>query len=201
MAIPLVVDGNTYNYPEQGDVGYATQATAWANAVTGAVATAETNIAALQAVPVKAYAEYTTTAGQSIPNNTATIINFGTLVTDTDSAVTTGASWHFTVPTGKGGRYLISAIVTTNTTQAGAVPGTLLLEVFKNGSLLADVYRLQMANSVFGATSSASGMTIVNVVATDTLDVRFTQSSGAGAGAVALNATAAVNRITIEGPF
>ncbi len=196
MAIPLVVDGNTYSYPEQGDVGLATQATGWANAITGAVATAETNIAALQAVPVRAYAEYTTTAAQTYTNTAFTIANFGTLVTDTDSAVTTGASWKFTCPTGKGGRYLVSAVVTVvfpNATQIDLVPA-----VFKNGSELVRGAEVGVLTGTLSSNEGAVITTLVNLVPTDFINMQVYQASGANrvATAVATN-----NRITIEGPF
>jgi len=51
---------------------------------------------------------YQSTAGQAIPgSNTITIIDYGTKVIDTHSAVTTGASWVFTAP--KRGYYHVSA--------------------------------------------------------------------------------------------
>ena len=37
MAIPLTVNGVPFSYPQQGDVGYAAQATAWAQAITNGV--------------------------------------------------------------------------------------------------------------------------------------------------------------------
>lgn len=43
-------------------------------------------------------ARYATNAGQNIPNNTATRVDFEDISYDTHSAVTTGASWVFTAP-------------------------------------------------------------------------------------------------------
>src|SRR3989304_3585101 len=43
-------------------------------------------------------ARYTTAAGQSIPNNSNTVIDFGTKDFDYTGSVTTGASWKFTAP-------------------------------------------------------------------------------------------------------
>jgi hypothetical protein len=37
MSIPLVVNGITFNYPTNGEVGWGTQATGWANAITNGV--------------------------------------------------------------------------------------------------------------------------------------------------------------------
>lgn len=43
-------------------------------------------------------ARYTSAAGQSIPNGTGAVVDFGTKDYDTHGAVTTGASWRFTAP-------------------------------------------------------------------------------------------------------
>lgn len=50
--------------------------------------------------PYRITAEAYSTAGQSIPNNTATIVNFGTKTAgfDDKGAITTGAGWRFTAP-------------------------------------------------------------------------------------------------------
>ncbi len=194
MAIPLVVDGNTYNYPEQGDVGYATQATAWANAVTGAVATAETNIAALQAVPARLYVEYTSNAGQTYVTAATTVANFEDVVTDTDSAVTIGAAWHFTVPAGKAGRYLCQATVELI---AGAAALQLAGAFYVNGA--EKVYRVnqQLGTAVAGS-YSAFCTSWINLTVGQTVDFRVELVNTANRNATT---TASRNRITIEGPF
>lgn len=47
-----------------------------------------------------------------VTNNTYPMhINFSTKIRDTDNAVTTGASWSFKCPVGKGGLYMVSAVV------------------------------------------------------------------------------------------
>jgi len=52
---------------------------------------------------------YQRNTGYTMPNNSDTIIDFDDLIVDTHSAVTTGASWKFEVPAGKGGQYYVSA--------------------------------------------------------------------------------------------
>lgn len=135
------------------------------------------------------YAEYTSNAGQSIPNAAAvTIVNFEDLSTDTDSAVTVGASWKFTVPASpdsKAGRYLITTAVTPS-----AAMTTAFLRVYKNGSLVKTLIngRTTLANDTIG------GSCVLNLAASDYVDVRIGHSS---AGAVTLSATADQNRIEI----
>lgn len=60
-------------------------------------------------LPTKVIAVYTDTSGAAPSGGS---INYGTMIIDTDSAVTTGAGvWKFVVPVGKGGYYQISASV------------------------------------------------------------------------------------------
>jgi len=153
--------------------------------------------AATYQITGQCFAEYNTTAAQSISNNAAAaIINYGTVVTDTDSAVTVGASWKFTVPANKGGRFLVSACATLNTGQTGTTPWILGLYVYKNGSLVQTLLdqRPGIANL---ANSCVAGSAIVNCSAADFLDVRIIQGS-TGGGAINLQNIAAGNRITIQ---
>src|SRR5216684_1743269 len=54
-----------------------------------------------------------TAADQSIPNNTTTIVVFGTVERDTDSGYNSGTG-RYTVPAGKGGDYLVTCLTTWN---------------------------------------------------------------------------------------
>lgn len=144
------------------------------------------------------YAEYNTTAGQSIPNNASTVINYATLVTDTDSAVTTGAAWKFTVPTNKGGIYLVAANATLSAPFAGTTPFTLVLQLLKNAGEVARLYfNVSTANIGAASFDAAEGSTLVNCVPGDTLTIGIIQSSTAGA-AIALSTISFENRITIK---
>lgn len=126
-----------------------------------------------------------TTAGQSIPNAAATIVVFGTVETDTDSAYASGTG-RFTVPTGKGGQYNISGQIAWN----GALTTTTVLSIFKNA---AAVKTAQEVNPGAGASINVEATLVL--AAGDIIDVRATQSSGAGA---ALNVTAALNYLSIK---
>jgi hypothetical protein len=91
--------------------GTASTLTATATLATGSVSGAISTLATCAAI-------YHRNATQSIPRNVQTVVNFDILEVDTDSAVTTGAAWHFTVPAGKGGLYHIAfrVVLTVNAT-------------------------------------------------------------------------------------
>jgi hypothetical protein len=127
--------------------------------------------------PATIVARYATNAGQSIPNNAVTIVDFGTLVYDTHSAVTTGAAWHFHAPVN--GYYAISAEVmfeATNTWVDGEYSD---LEFYKNGVQLStpDVKTNYPASG--GQYMQLGGSDIIYLAANETLDVRVYQGSGA----------------------
>ena len=60
------------------------------------------------------YPAFSVTAeGATIPNNAITLVAFDTEIFDTDNAFNT-STYEFTVPTGKGGKYIIGANCRTN---------------------------------------------------------------------------------------
>lgn len=128
-----------------------------------------------------------TAAGQSIPSGAATIVVFGTVGRDTDSAYN-NATGRYTVPAGKGGDYLISSSVSWN-----AAPGNQpVIAIYKNAA--------QHLATVPGALTpgGASGMFIstpVNLAAGDIVDIRVSQTTG---GAVTLAVNAAINFFTLK---
>lgn len=134
-------------------------------------------------------AVYTTAAGQSFSTGVQSIVNFGTSETDTAAAVTTGASWKFTVPSGKAGRYFIAAAATFS----GAIAsGTTSLQLFKNGSAVRTLWR---SAGAIPSTTMLSGHTLIDLAAADFIDVRLSQASG---GSVSLTASALENYISIH---
>lgn len=134
-------------------------------------------------------AEYNTAAAQSIVTATNTIINFDHKVTDTDNAVTTGASWVFTVPTGKGGDYDVSAAICF-ATAPGTNPN---LYVYKNGSAYAILWDI-VYSAAGGAAGAVGDTTLTGLVAGDTIQIKGNHNHGSN---VALTANAFQNRITI----
>lgn len=196
MALPLTIDAVTYDYPEQGDVGYAAQATNWAQAATNAIAAAETNITTLQtavtALQTKAYIEYTSTSGQSFTTSLAAVVDFANLVHDTSGLVTTGASWHFTAP--RTGNYVVAVNITFNTT--GTTANTrFYLGVLVNGVEAADLFEATITppSSTF---MCLAGSTILYLAAGDTVAAQALQGSGSGKSL--MTTPASKNRITIK---
>lgn len=122
------------------------------------------------------------TAGQTLTNNANTIINFPQADVDTDSAVTTGSNWRFTVPVNKGGLYWIysSAGVT------GAGNGQVSLLLLHNGANTAQGFANGVSTSVFGTDCGA----LMNLAAGDTVQVAMYSTTGNGstlyAGAVSI---------------
>jgi hypothetical protein len=140
------------------------------------------------------HARYTTAAGQSISSSTGvTIVDFDTLVDDTNAAVTTGAAWHFTAPIA--GRYLVVACVDFVTTTTWALTERAILDVFVNGSVYSQLRRMSNLDSS-GTTAIVGlmGSDTVVLAAGDTLDIRVSQNSGA---ALALSASGLANRVSI----
>jgi len=72
----------------------------------------------------------TLTSQQSISQNVWTKIQFNTVEFDTDSAYDNSTNYRFTVPTGKGGKYFFSFVVTMNNQFA-----YVQTRLYKNGSV------------------------------------------------------------------
>lgn len=127
----------------------------------------------------------TTAAGQSIPSATTTIVVFGTVERDSDSAYN-ASTGRFTVPAGKGGDYAISSAImwATSPTPNGT------LSIYKNGAVVREV-----APQTAAASDTYGIACILNLAAGDILDVRVTQGSGAP---VALTATAVRNFFSLK---
>jgi hypothetical protein len=252
VAIPLTVNGSTFQYPQQGDKGYAGQATSWAQALTngclqlggsytllsdinlsafgilapyftsktanpaatgflrlartdalkfrnnansadlaGLGLNAQDNLTANGAqLDGQCMAQYQSNAGFSVPTGVFTIVNFASIVRDTDSAVTTGANWKFIVPAGKGGDYLITSNVRFSGLTANT--GILQLAIFTGGFVAVAGASTDTAN---GATNGVSVAGVVNVAAGQTIDVRAFQSQGSNRS---LTTTFSDNNISIK---
>jgi hypothetical protein len=122
-----------------------------------------------------------TAAGQSIANGaTEAIVVFGTSEVDTDSGYNAGTG-RYTIPTGKGGHYVIGAQIAYNT----APTGTCTCSVYKNAALLK---KTQFIAPGAGQTIPVS--TDLVLAAGDIIDIRTLHGNGAPQN---LTATAALN--------
>lgn len=132
---------------------------------------------------------YNSNAGQSIPNNATTVVNFEDTILDTDSAVTIGAGWNFTVPSGGAGVYDIQAAVGFSNISVGN-SGRLQITIRINGSAaVSDEQQIADAGR-----QSVDTATHASLAVSDTVDVTIAQSNG---GARTLDANAFFNRISI----
>lgn len=127
-----------------------------------------------------AFARYKVSSTKTINNATATIINYDTSVFDTDSAVTTGASWKFTVPASHDGYYLVVATAYFQSSASWTAGETAYLELYKNNALA-----FRIGQRFIHATATlpmfVQGVGLISLVATDYIDVRVYQNSGASA--------------------
>jgi len=137
-------------------------------------------------------ARYTTNAGQSINSGAATIVDFEDSSIDTDSAVTVGAAWRFTCPTGKGGIYHVEADVTYAST-AWAASNVAQLFLYKNGALYSVLRRKTMEGAVT-LYNNIHGSDTISLAAGDYIDIRTSQNTG---GAVALHTDGLNNHVSI----
>lgn len=126
-----------------------------------------------------------TAAAQAIVSATTTIVVFGTVELDTDSAYNSGTG-RYTIPTGKGGHYLITANIGVNGT-----PNNAVVFAFKNA---VELKRLgHYAGATVPAATQVGGSTIVNLVAGDVIDIRVSAT-----GAWNLTGTATENYFAIK---
>ena len=125
---------------------------------------------------VSCSASYGTSAGQSIPNTTDTIIVYGTLNHDTDAAFSS-ATGNFIVPAGKGGKYLMINAVTYSGFTAGA-SNFLYSTLEKNGAYFQHPVTFKPQNGVNHSWGFLFS-TIISAAAGDILRVRTHQSTGA----------------------
>lgn len=143
-------------------------------------------------------ARYVTTgAGQQFTNSTTVVVDFGTLVYDDGGHVTTGAAWRYDAEVD--GLYGVKAATLFASTTAWALgeAGSLLL--YKNGALYSVLARVDSINSAATAQFMMLwGSDDVSLVAGDYIDIRLSQTSGAGAGFLSLHADANFNRVAIS---
>lgn len=135
-------------------------------------------------------ARYSTSAGQSIPNNTATIVEFGSKSFDSHNAVTTGP-WKFTAMVS--GKFRVSSMILFTSGGGWAAGEFVELMLYKNGSKYSDLnnYFCEAAHSTF---VPVAGTDVIELVAGDYIDVRCRQNSGAS---LALNANGQNNHVEI----
>lgn len=159
------------------------------------LASLERRIGALErqerSVPVVAV--YTTTAGQSIPHDTLTVVNFGSEVVDTHKAVSTGAAWRFVAPLA--GNYHVWAALLFAATAAWAEHERAILYLHKNGLLYSVLdFAVGLDSSAAATTKHVGGGDVVPLAAGDAIQIRVNQNSG---DTLALTTVAGYSHISI----
>lgn len=145
-------------------------------------------------IPSTVVARYSTAAGQSIANNPIppAIVNFGTLVRDPFSRVTTGAAWKFTA--NATGDYGVSASIIYAASTAWADTEAGYLALYLNNALYSYLHRKDSYGSASSVFMMLSGMDTIYLVPGDFIDIRAFQNTG---GALALLNDATFNYVNI----
>lgn len=125
---------------------------------------------------------YSSNSGQSIPNNTSTIVNFEDRDFDLNGEVTTGGSWQYLAP--RKGTLSVNACIQFTTASSAVAT----ISVFKNGVEQSLLDRQNMSFIL-------SGSDLVAVEKGDIIDVRAVQGSGVS---TSLITSSEFNYITIE---
>lgn len=141
--------------------------------------------------PINFAARYDTAVAQSIPNNTITIVNYGTLVYDDGACVTTGAAWSYLCRSD--GIYSVKASILYTTTTTWAAGEEASLYLYRNGTLYSSLHRRD--DMLTAATFvHLQGSDDIELAAGDTINIRTRQISGA---ALALWIDRIFNRVAI----
>lgn len=143
--------------------------------------------------PASLIARYSTNAGQSIPNNTVTIIDYEDMTYDTHAAVTVGAAWHFTAPIG--GYYAVTAKAVFASTNTFAQGEALELRIYKNGAYFSQIDFKDNFEGTANHYADLNGSDIVHLAKDETLDIRISQISG---GAINLYNDGSTNHVCIH---
>lgn len=170
-----------------GDLIYASAASTPARlgvGTSGALLKVVAGVPAWQASPLATYGGVGLT---TLPSGVETIINYDTSLIDTDAAVTTGASWRFTVPTGKAGPYQVATTLQLN----AGFSGQWISSVFKNGAR--QFYLWLDSNPL--TSDLRNGSCVLNCAAGDTIDVRSLNTS---AGSVTVGGGSTTDWVSIR---
>lgn len=114
-------------------------------------------------------------SAKALASGSTVIVDFDTAIFDPGSDITTGASWKYTAP--ETGYYFVQAMATLESSTAWGVNEYFRLDVYKNGTIVANlaIHYMQAAATYL---VSINGSAVVSLSATDYIDIRATQNSG-----------------------
>lgn len=162
--------------------------------IAGWISSLERRVSALERMEeLTIVAKYRTNAGQSIPDNTVTIIDFEDQDHDTHSAVTTGAAWKFTAPIN--GYYLVSSCILFASTTAWDESENIIFLIYVDGVLTSQIDR-RNGQDFSGSTGlkAAAGSDTIYLASSSYLDIRIVQQSG---GSLSLLSDGVYNYVAI----
>ena len=126
----------------------------------------------------------TMSAGQSIAHDTNVKIQFNTEEYDTDGAYDPSTNYRFTVPTGEGGKYMVSAYIRSGSVSDG---GKIELKIYKNGSHYNPMF---FVTEAAGDDQDSVGVSqVMELSAADYLEVYVLHQSG---GAISFSNSASI---------
>jgi hypothetical protein len=120
---------------------------------------------------------YQQVSAQTIPTGADTVVNFDTIITDSDSAVTPGVGWRFVVPPNKGGLYFCTASVTVLTPAAPVAINHLRLACRLNTAVTARLDGQPVA-ALASVLVTREGVVPVFAASGDSIDFVLYQDSG-----------------------
>lgn len=132
-------------------------------------------------------AVYTNSVAGSYASGAGTVINYGTMIIDTNAAVTVGAGWHFTVPTT--GYY---QVVASAAWSISGSTGPVEVRVRRNGSIVSSTVFAPTSASGLLQTLVTTSVMLANI--TDLIDVEFRNDYGA---AISMNGNGNTNQVLI----
>lgn len=137
-------------------------------------------------------ARYSSSAGQSISNNTVTIVDFGTKEFDSHNSVTTGSSWKYTAPIS--GKYFINTTVVASSPSVWADGEQYTVYAYKNGSLDSILGNLNTHSTTLEY-PCINGSSLLSMNSGDYFDIRVYQSSG---GSISLGTSAGMVVVNVH---
>lgn len=135
-------------------------------------------------------AAYSTNAGQTISAGNTDIIDFGTKIMDSNSAVTTGSGWKFVAPSA--GTYMVMATITFLNNPI-AIDTAIPVMAYVNGSFVRALSQDRLQNGM-SLSLDFSGRVPVVLAANDELNIRITNNDDSSQS---LSSGSGLNHVTI----
>lgn len=182
--VPTIINSMATEITASGDIIVGTGSGTFDNlpiGTTGEVLTADTTVspykvkwaAAPASTPSFVGCQVYSSTGVSTSNGVETLMTWNTEDFDTDGFHSTSSNTsRMTIPSGKGGKYLITAFIGWE--YSGNSTGMRAAYIYKNGSI--HKYSMQIAAASGGIYFTLSQ--VMNLVATDYVEIKVYQSSG-----------------------